>query len=144
GTKLVGNVSRAADSEINLTLGAGALFHGAGTLDNLTLESDAIIGYAGNVLLVTDSISIGDGITIDFSSLTKTGDYQVLDWSGASGGDSINASQFSVAADAGVEGTFSVANNQLTFNASAVPEPSTWFLIGAGLGALALIRRRSS
>ncbi|MDR1144696.1 MAG: PEP-CTERM sorting domain-containing protein [Verrucomicrobiales bacterium] len=37
-----------------------------------------------------------------------------------------------------------MANNQLTFNATAVPEPSTWFLIGAGLGALALIRRRSS
>jgi hypothetical protein len=29
--------------------------------------------------------------------------------------------------------TFTVANNQLTFTATAIPEPSVWFLLGAGI-----------
>ncbi|MDR1304813.1 MAG: PEP-CTERM sorting domain-containing protein [Verrucomicrobiales bacterium] len=145
GTKLVGNVSRTADSEINLTLGAGALFHGGGTLNNLTLDNGAILGYT-NGLLVTDSITIGDGIIIDFSNLTETGAYTVLDWNGATiTGGTISEDQFSATnLSADLQGSFSVAGNQLTFNASAVPEPSTWFLLGAGLGVIGLTiyRRR--
>ncbi|MDR1145525.1 MAG: PEP-CTERM sorting domain-containing protein [Verrucomicrobiales bacterium] len=145
GTALHGNFVKSEDGgTINFTLGTGALLHGSGELDSLTLANGALIGFTGDVLLVTDSITIGDNITIDFSSLTETGDYLVFDWSNASGGESITDTQFTLAPDTGIEGTFSVDNGQLTFNATAVPEPSTWFLIGAGLGALALIRRRSS
>jgi hypothetical protein len=39
-------------------------------------------------------------------------------------------------------GTFTVENNQLTFNATAIPEPSTWFLLGTGLGILLLTAHR--
>ncbi|MDR1304907.1 MAG: right-handed parallel beta-helix repeat-containing protein [Verrucomicrobiales bacterium] len=146
-TELHGNFLQIdAATAINLTVGADALFHGSGELDSLTLASGAIIGYADDVLLVTDSITIGDGIIIDFSSLTETGNYQVLDWSGATiTGGTISEDQFTATnLDESLQGSFSVAGSQLTFNATAVPEPSTWFLIGAGLGALALIRRRSS
>ncbi|MDR1145379.1 MAG: PEP-CTERM sorting domain-containing protein [Verrucomicrobiales bacterium] len=126
---------------LTLTLGADALFHGGGELDILTVESGAILGYTDG-LFVTGEITIGDNITIDLSSLTETDNYLVLDWTGASGGDAISGDQF-IIAGAGVEGTFSVANNQLYFNATAVPEPSTWFLFGAALGVLALIRRQT-
>jgi T5SS/PEP-CTERM-associated repeat protein len=157
------------DTDVTLTgtatVSDGATLGGAGTLtggpltvevggrlvttltltDGLTLETGAILDYEDRGLLIFGgTITVGDGILIDFSGLAGTGEYVVLDWGDTSGGDSIAASQFTLAAGTGVEGTFSVDNGQLTFNATAVPEPSTWFLIGAGLGALALIRRRSS
>ncbi|MDR1305668.1 MAG: PEP-CTERM sorting domain-containing protein [Verrucomicrobiales bacterium] len=139
-TALHGNINQSG-ATINLTVGADALFEGGGELDNLTLESSALLGYTDG-LTVTTSITIGDNITIDFSSLTETDNYLVLDWTGASGGDAISGDQF-IIAGTGVEGTFSVTNNQLYFNATAVPEPSTWFLLGAALGVLALIRRQT-
>jgi autotransporter family porin len=138
GTALHGNLVQ--NGRIILTLSDGALLDGGGTVRNLTLNDGAILGYTDG-LTVTTSITLSGGITIDFSNLTEAGEYTVLDWSGASG--SVNAENFTATGlDDSLQGSFSVANNQLTFNATAVPEPTTWLLLGAGLGALALIRRR--
>ncbi|MDR1304406.1 MAG: PEP-CTERM sorting domain-containing protein [Verrucomicrobiales bacterium] len=135
GALLDGNFTVKKNSRIT---GGGGIFNG-----ELILESGAIIGYADGGLLVTGSLSIGNGILVDLSALTGEGAYTVLDWSGASVSSSITDTQFTVTnLDESLQGTFSVDNNQLTFNATAVPEPATWFLIGFGLGALALIRRR--
>jgi hypothetical protein len=145
GTELHGNFSQNATGIINLTLGTGALLEGGGTLDSLTRANGAVIGYTG-LITVTDSITIDGTVTIDLSNLTETGEYNLLNWSSASVTGDITNAQFTNET-AGVEGTFSVANNQLTFNATAVPEPSTWFLFGTGLGLLLLTahyRRRKA
>jgi hypothetical protein len=141
GSELHGNFLQDANaaSVINLTVGAGALLEGGGELDSLTLENGAVIGYTG-LLTVTDSIEIGGTVTIDFSNLTATGEYNLLNWSGATESSPVTADQFNIVGT-GVEGTFAVQNGQLTFNASAIPEPSTWFLLGAGLGLLLLAAR---
>jgi hypothetical protein len=122
---------------ITLTLSDGALLDGGGTLTTLILNDGAILGYTAG--LNTTYITINGGITIDFSNITEAGEYTVLDWSSGS----VNAENFTASGlDDSLQGSFSVANNQLTFNATAVPEPTTWLLLGAGLGVLALIRRR--
>ncbi|MDR1145322.1 MAG: PEP-CTERM sorting domain-containing protein [Verrucomicrobiales bacterium] len=144
GTQLIGDVSIDTTSAFALTLGAGALLNGAGSVTDLTLAAGAILGYT-DVLTVTDTITIGEGITIDFSNLTLEDDapYTILDFTTASGDVTLGNISYSGLGE-NQQGAFSLADRNLYFTATAVPEPSTWFLLGAGLGALALIRRRQS
>jgi hypothetical protein len=138
GTALHGNFDRCATSVINLTVGSDALLDGSGTLDSLTLENGAVIGYTG-LITVTDSITIDGTVTFDLSNLTATGEYNLLDWSGATMDVADANYNFT---GAGVEGSFNAEGGKLVFNATAVPEPSTCFLAALGFGVLVFLHLR--
>jgi hypothetical protein len=162
GSKFTGNVTRSADSTVTLDINNGATLGDAATANTingevtihdgghlvitltlangLTLEAGAVLDYAGNntgLLVKGGAVTVSDGIMVDFGGVTvEAGDeFIVLDWNGATLSGSISETSFT-AANLGVDvdGSFSVANNQLIFTASAIPEPSVYFLIGTGLG----------
>jgi hypothetical protein len=137
-----GHLRGLGDIDGLLTVKAGGVLATTLTFSNgLTLETGAILDFDGNLLVTGGFITIADGILVDFSGLTETGSYVVIDWSGASG--SVNANSFSATGlDEGLQGSFSVANNQLTFNATAVPEPSIYALLAVGFGILVFLRFR--
>jgi hypothetical protein len=77
--------------------------------------------------------------TFDFSGGEVNGVYTLATFA------STNLSVSQLNASGNYAGTFALTNGgtTLTFTASAVPEPATWALIGAGLGVTLLsIRRR--
>ncbi|MDR1190496.1 MAG: PEP-CTERM sorting domain-containing protein [Verrucomicrobiales bacterium] len=119
------------------------------TLNGNTIDISSIKLYINNTsnngLVVSgDSLQIGS-ILVDMSYLAPVIDigqsFVVFDWSGVYSEVDINASQFAVTGlGEGISGTFEVQGSQMILTTTAVPEPSTWFLLGVGLGVLALTR----
>ncbi|MDR1305595.1 MAG: PEP-CTERM sorting domain-containing protein [Verrucomicrobiales bacterium] len=100
--------------------------------------------YTGEALLLegaVDDLIFTEDFWVDFSQVTLADGqgYVIIDWTGLVAQNVQLDATFDAAGD--VEGTFSVAGGQLVFNATAVPEPATWFLSGAGLGILLLTMR---
>jgi hypothetical protein len=146
GSKIIGNVAQDASSTITLDISDGAAFIGSGTVSNLTLGDDAILGYTGNgPLVIETTLTIGDGILIDFSNITveDSDEFTILDWTSAELVGEVTVGQFT-ATNLGpdMDGTFTVSETGLTFNATAVPEPSVYILLGIGLGILLITAHR--
>jgi hypothetical protein len=97
-TALHGDISTYGSSyggSSTLTVGAGALFHGGGTVTNLNLADGATYKYSGDSLTITDSITIGNGVTIDLTNLNLAeleNFTTVLDWSTAAGANNLDIS----------------------------------------------------
>jgi parallel beta-helix repeat protein len=166
GSKFVGNVTQDATSAVTLTLGGGATLgdaalataiNGQVTIkdgghlvttvilgNGVTLEAGTILDYvADNTLQITGgTVSVGESILIDFGGVTvgDGAEFTVLDWSTATG--SVSADAFTATnLGSDMTGSFTVDGTQLIFTAGAIPEPSTYFLLGAGLGLLLLTAR---
>jgi hypothetical protein len=112
---------------------------------DLRLNSGAVLDYYNNAYLLVGigTLTVGDDVLVNFSNATlEMGEeYSIIGWAGISG--SLTADQFSATGlDDGIKGTFSVANDQLIFTTTAVPEPSTYFLLGTGLGVIGLLKLR--
>ncbi|MDR1145134.1 MAG: PEP-CTERM sorting domain-containing protein [Verrucomicrobiales bacterium] len=111
--------------------------------ERIELEGMDLI-YTGEALLLegaVDDLIFTEDFWVDFSQVTLADgqSYVIIDWTGLAAQNVQLDATFDAAG--GVEGTFSVAGGQLTFTTAAVPEPATWFLIGAGLGILLLTMR---
>jgi hypothetical protein len=166
GTELIGDIVRLngeGDFSATLTLGDGARVstgvNGAGShLTSLTLNDGAILNFTdelqGNYLLFVygesdgGTISVGENILIDFSGATieEDGEYYIFGWDESVIG-SVNETSFTFTGlGEDLSGNFSVQDGNLIFTATAVPEPTTCFLLGTGLGLLLLTvhyRRRT-
>lgn len=113
--------------------------------------STSLLLTAGNTYLVTapaywaatydsGSITTADGGVFNSTSFLTTGPGGWHDWSNSSYlGGAPNVSSFSLASGVSVPGE---ANFEFTTAEVAVPEPSTYALIGGGMAALALMLRR--
>ncbi|MDR0534515.1 MAG: PEP-CTERM sorting domain-containing protein [Verrucomicrobiales bacterium] len=120
----------------------------------LTLETGAVLDYYGGSGLVLGDggfeISLVKGtstVQVDFSRVSlDLGSYHIIDYDATQSNNvATDGSQFSaIGLGSEVEGTFEVdqIHNRLVFTVTAVPEPSTYFLLGAGLGLIGFLKLR--
>lgn len=172
GTLLI-NGSLAAGSAVTVasgaSLGGGGIINGAVTVNGsltpgnsvgtLTVANDVTWnGSAGqdwkfelgpvsgtsDLLLLTGAGNdflkgSGSDFRFDFLNTGVVGTFTLVDWASLTNFDALDFSYTGLAS--GLIGTFAINGSQLEF--TVVPEPSTYALLGLGLGALWILRRRA-
>ncbi|MEI6494233.1 MAG: autotransporter-associated beta strand repeat-containing protein, partial [Verrucomicrobiota bacterium] len=137
-----------------LTIGGNVTWQGAS--GNGTSATDWIFDLAssgtGSDLLhingdfLKDSTTFGNTFRFDFNGSNPTGTtFKLVEWTGST--TTFSASDFTYntsSLGSSFTGSFSITGNQLNFNLSAVPEPSTWVAMAALIltGGIIAIRRR--
>lgn len=139
GAVLVANGAtlQVGDGSVNgVTLGAGSTL---ALNDGSTLK----LGAAASQIAMTGAFTLGNGVKIDITGLNlATGTYTLI--SGTSGSSVLGTWNSGTDLLGGVAGsTYSLALSGTNLVLTAVPEPSTYGLLGAGaLAAAAFVRRR--
>jgi hypothetical protein len=133
-----------ANAGAKIAPGDSAFSGGIGTLTATTLSitNGTHFVFDLGTLNASDMLALSGALTADSGASLFT-----FDFSGGEVNDvytlatfaSTNLSVSQLNASGAYAGTFAITGgNTLTFTASAVPEPATWVLIGAGLGVTLL------
>ena len=129
----VGTLNIANNVTWNATASAG---------DSTDWEFDLAAGNTADLLNITGNfLKTGTGVfRFDFLGSTEIGIFKLVDWTGTT---NFSVGDFSYTnLGAGNTGNFAFNGSQLELTVSAIPEPSTWGLIGASLLVLLTFRRR--
>jgi hypothetical protein len=127
--------------QLNINTAVSGFTTGALTFD-LGATSDKIVLTSGTLAIGTGGLSFSDFTFNDVGGLT-VGTYTLFQTSSAISGTLASSGlSGTFANNPGAMGTLSISGNNVILTVTAVPEPATWGLLGAGLGLLAIIRRR--
>jgi autotransporter-associated beta strand protein len=152
----------AVNASGNFALGqaAGGSSFLAQTVTTLTLSSSGTtqaaeaalsfnLGASGNDSITTGTLTLtltgtatGFNLILNDGGTLPTSPETLLTWTSETGLTSVNQIDLTGSSSGITDADLSIQGDSLIFNASAVPEPSTWALLLAGLGLLGWGQRR--